>query len=55
VNVVILPGARLGRNCVVAAGTVVTEGDYPDHSVIAGVPGKVVRRYADGEWEPPLK
>ena len=55
VNAVILPGANLGRNCVVAAGTVVAKGDYPDHSVIAGVPGKIVRRYEDGEWEPPLK
>ena len=55
VNAVILPGANLGRNCVVAAGTVVAKGDYPDNSVIAGVPGKVVRRYVDDEWEPPLK
>lgn len=55
VNAVILPGAQLGKNCVVAAGTVVIEGSYPDHSVIAGVPGKVVRRQVDGEWTPPLR
>lgn len=54
-NAVILPGARLGRNVVVAGGSVVLPGDYPDHAVIAGVPGKVVRRYENGEWEPPLK
>jgi acetyltransferase-like isoleucine patch superfamily enzyme len=55
-NAVVLPGARLGRNCVVAAGTVVRPGEYPDHSVIAGVPGKVVRRYdADAGWVPPLR
>lgn len=54
-NAVILPGARIGRNVVVAAGTVVTPGEYPDHCVIAGVPGKVVRRYVDDAWEPPLK
>ncbi|GAA3741949.1 acyltransferase [Salinactinospora qingdaonensis] len=55
-NAVVLPGARLGRNCVVAAGSVVRPGDYPDHSVIAGVPGRVVRHYApDSGWVPPLR
>ncbi|WP_017576706.1 acyltransferase [Nocardiopsis kunsanensis] len=55
-NSVILPGVHLGRNCVVAAGTVVRPGTYADHSVIAGVPGKVVRTYADElGWDPPLK
>lgn len=54
-NAVILPGARIGANVVVAAGTVVIPGDYPDHCVIAGVPGKVVRRYEDGAWAPPRK
>ncbi|MDI2130268.1 acyltransferase [Yinghuangia seranimata] len=52
---IILPGARLGRNVVVAAGSVV-RGTVPDHSVVAGVPAKVVRRYdpATG-WDPPLR
>ncbi|MBB6173476.1 acetyltransferase-like isoleucine patch superfamily enzyme [Nocardiopsis mwathae] len=55
-NAVILPGAKLGRNCVVAASTVVRPGDYPDHSVIAGIPGRVVRRYdPDAGWDPPLR
>jgi acetyltransferase-like isoleucine patch superfamily enzyme len=51
---IILPGARLGRNVVVAGGAVV-RGEFPDHSVIAGVPAKVVRRYdpASG-WFPAL-
>lgn len=54
-SAVILPGVRLGRNCVVAAGTVVRPGEYPDHSVVAGVPGRVVRRYDPSEgWVPPL-
>lgn len=55
-NAVILPGVRLGRNCVVAAGTVVRPGTYADHSVIAGIPGKVVRGY-DEElgWDPPMR
>ncbi|RCV54410.1 acyltransferase [Marinitenerispora sediminis] len=55
-NAVILPGVRLGRNCVVAAGSVVRPGEYPDHSVIAGVPGRVVRRYdPEAGWMPPLR
>lgn len=50
---VVLPGTTLGRNVVVAGGSVV-RGDVPDNAVAAGVPAKVVRRYADGEWDPPL-
>jgi serine acetyltransferase len=54
-NVVVLPGTTLGRNVTVAAGSVV-RGDFPDHCVVAGVPGKVVRRRnRDGTWEPPLR
>lgn len=55
-HAVVLPGACLGRNCVVAAGSVVRPGTYPDHSVVAGVPGKVVRRYdPEAGWVPPLR
>jgi len=39
---VILPGSRLGRNVVVAAGAVV-RGEIPDHAIVAGVPGRVLR------------
>ncbi|MDE3721756.1 MULTISPECIES: acyltransferase [Nocardiopsis] len=55
-NAVILPGVHLGRNSVVAAGTVVRPGTYPDHAVLAGIPGKVVRTH-DPElgWQPPLR
>lgn len=41
-NVVFLDGARLGSGCVVAAGAVV-RGAFPDFSVIAGVPAKIIR------------
>ncbi len=44
---VILPGSRIGRQCVVAAGSVV-RGEVPDHSVVAGVPAKVIRTLDDG-------
>ncbi|WP_431947961.1 acyltransferase [Actinacidiphila sp. bgisy167] len=52
---VILPGARIGRNAVVAAGAIV-RGEVPAHSVVAGAPARVVRRWtAERGWEPPLR
>ncbi|MCG8970094.1 acyltransferase [Streptomyces sp. CL12-4] len=52
---VILPGARIGRNVVVAAGAVV-RGTVPDHAVVAGAPARVVRRWTPAEgWQPPLR
>jgi acetyltransferase-like isoleucine patch superfamily enzyme len=52
---VILPGARLGRNVVVAAGAVV-RGEVPDHAVVAGAPAKVVRSWhPERGWQPPLR
>lgn len=51
----ILPGARLGRNVVVAGGSVV-RGDVPDHAVVAGAPARIVRRWDAGTgWQPPLR
>ena len=38
---VILGGTRLGRGCIVAAGSVV-QGDFPAGSTLAGTPAKVV-------------
>lgn len=49
---VVLPGARIGKHCVVAANSVV-RGTFPSHSVIAGVPAKVVRAYDGTKWERP--
>jgi serine acetyltransferase len=51
-NSVILPGAVLGENCVVAAGAVV-RGEFPSHSVVAGVPARIVREFRSGEWRRP--
>ena len=39
---VILPGVTIGEHVVVAAGSVVTK-DVPSHSVVAGVPAKVIK------------
>ena len=45
---VVLPGACIGRNVVVAAGSVV-RGTVPDRCVVAGVPARVVRQYLPGD------
>jgi maltose O-acetyltransferase len=41
-RVIILPGVRIGRNCVVGAGSVVTR-DVPDGCVTVGNPARIVR------------
>lgn len=38
----ILHGVTLGENCVIAAGAVVRK-DVPPNSVVAGIPGQVIR------------
>jgi carbonic anhydrase/acetyltransferase-like protein (isoleucine patch superfamily) len=50
---VVLPGARIGCNVVVAASSVV-RGTVPDRCVVAGVPARVVREYVPGDgWSLP--
>lgn len=41
-NAVILPGVTIGSHVVVAAGAVVTK-DVPSHSMVAGVPAKIIK------------
>lgn len=43
----ILPGTTIGRNVVVAAGSVV-RGDVEDHAIVGGVPARPIRRYEPG-------
>ncbi|HTT86351.1 MAG TPA: DapH/DapD/GlmU-related protein [Acidimicrobiales bacterium] len=47
-GVIVLPGARIGRNVAVGAGSVVVD-EVPDHCVAVGVPAQVVKRYVAGE------
>ena len=42
-NAVILPGVKIGNHSVVAAGAVVTK-DVPPHTLVAGVPAKVIKQ-----------
>jgi acetyltransferase-like isoleucine patch superfamily enzyme len=42
-NTTILKGARIGAGSIVATGSVVTAGEYPPRSVLAGMPAKVVK------------
>jgi acetyltransferase-like isoleucine patch superfamily enzyme len=41
---VVLRGARLGKNSLVAANSVVRRGEYPPRSLLAGAPAKLVRQ-----------
>ena len=45
-NAVVLEGVRVGEGAVVAAGAVVVE-DVPAHTVVAGVPPKVIKQIDD--------
>ncbi|WP_353722846.1 acetyltransferase [Dyadobacter sp. 676] len=38
---VVVPGVRIGRECLIGAGSVVVH-DVPDHTRIAGNPGKII-------------
>ena len=52
IQAVVLNGARIGRNCLVGAGALVTEGkSFPDGSLILGSPARVVRELRPEEIE----
>lgn len=38
---IILPGTKIGKGCVVGAGSLV-KGEFPDYSIIVGNPGKIM-------------
>jgi carbonic anhydrase/acetyltransferase-like protein (isoleucine patch superfamily) len=41
---IVLNGARIGDNCLIGAGALVTEGKiFPDNSVIIGTPARKIR------------
>ena len=52
IRAVLLNGARIGRNCLVGAGSLVTEGkEFPDGVLIMGSPARVVRELTPEQIE----
>ena len=51
VNVTVLPGAVIGRECIIGASSLVTK-DVPDFSIAFGIPAKVVKT-VDEKWRLP--
>lgn len=52
-NAMLLPGTRIGSNCIVGSGAVV-KGNFPDDSIIVGNPAKVISNtdeWANRKWE----
>ena len=52
IQAIVLNGARIGRHCLVGAGTLVPEGkEFPDGVLIVGTPAKVVRELTPEQIE----
>ena len=52
IQAVVLNNAKIGRNCLVGAGALVTEGkEFPDGSLIMGAPAKVVGQLTPERFE----
>lgn len=51
-GVQVMPNVKIGKHCVIAAGSVVTK-DVPCFCVAAGVPAKIIKRYnfETSAWE----
>lgn len=43
-NCVVLGGTKIGKGSIIAANTVVIPNEYDSFTIIAGVPGKVVKK-----------
>ena len=51
-NATVLNGAHISKNSIVGAGAVVSEGkEFPEGSLILGVPAKAVKQLTDGQVE----
>ena len=47
---IVLNGAKVGEGSMIGAGAVVTEGaDIPAHSIVVGVPGKVIKQATEAQ------
>ncbi len=45
IGAILMPGVTIGEGAVIGAGSVVTK-DIPDHSVAAGIPAKVLKKFS---------
>lgn len=43
-NAIILPNVKIGKKCVIGAGSIVTK-DIPDYSVAVGSPARIIKRF----------
>lgn len=43
-NVCILPGVKIGKKCVIGAGSIVTK-SIPDYCIAVGIPARVIKKY----------
>ncbi len=48
---VIMPGTKLGKQCIVGANSIV-KGEFPNYCVIAGNPARIIKKYnsESNEW-----
>ncbi|MBT8003175.1 MAG: c-type cytochrome biogenesis protein CcmI [Rhodospirillales bacterium] len=45
IGAVVLNGAKIGKNCIVGAKALITEGtEIPDNSLVVGAPGRVIKQ-----------
>lgn len=47
-NAIIMPGVRIGSNCIIGCGAIVTK-DIPDNSVVVGVPARIIESIEEYE------
>ena len=48
----VMNGARVGRNCIIAAHALIAEGKtIPDNSLVVGAPGRIIRQTGEAEAE----
>ena len=51
-NATVLNGAHIGKNSIVGAGAVVSEGkEFPENSLILGVPAKLIKEISPEQVE----
>jgi carbonic anhydrase/acetyltransferase-like protein (isoleucine patch superfamily) len=52
IGAVVLNGARIGKGCLIGAKALIPEGkEIPDHSLVVGSPGRILRQVSDTQAE----